>query len=375
MYISIAVVYGFKNEIRSKVSGFASHIVVNNYDANFSYETQPINIDENDIHAIMNIHGIRHVQLFATKPGIIKVNSMLQGTILKGVYKDYDWSFIDENMIQGTHPVFSDSAKSNQILISKKISDMLQLKMGDPVYLYFIQNPPRMRKFFVCGIYETMLEDFDNMFVFVDLRHVQKLNDWKSNQISGYEINIHDFDSLDATKQQIFSIVGSKFLKDGTKLKVSTIIERYPYIFDWIGLFNTNLWVILILMMIVSGFNIISGQLILILERVNMIGILKAVGFRDTNIRRIFIYISSIYIFLGLLIGNILAYAVYYLQNHYHFIHLDKASYYMDYVPMQINSWQVTLLNGAIILITLIILLLPSSIVSKIQPSKAIKFD
>jgi lipoprotein-releasing system permease protein len=375
MFISIAVVYGFRNEIRWKVSGFASHIVVNNYDANFSYETQPIKIDYNDINAIRNIQGIRNIQIFATKPGIIKANATIQGTILKGVYKGFDWSFIDKHIVEGNHLTFTDSAKSDQILISKKISSILQLKIGDPVYLYFIQNPPRMRKFYVCGIYETMLEDFDNMFVFVDIRHVQKLNDWQANQVSGYEINVNDFDSLNDIKQRIFSVVGSKFMQDGTKLKVSTIVERYPYIFDWIGLFNTNLWVILVLMMVVSGFNIISGLLILILERVYMIGILKAVGFFDSNIRKIFIYISFTYIFMGLLIGNLLAFTIYYLQDKYHFVHLDKASYYIDYVPVQISAWHVIILNASIIFVTLIILLLPSTIVSKIEPSKAIKFD
>ncbi|MGQ9846575.1 MAG: ABC transporter permease, partial [Bacteroidales bacterium] len=375
MFIAISVVVGFKQEIKLKVRGFASDIVVNNYDANYSYETKSITITKEDVDALQKIKGIRNIQLFATKPGIIKAKTTLHGIVLKGVYKDYDWSFLRKNMIEGSPLTFSDSAKSNQIVISKKISQLLQLKIGDPVFLYFIQNPPRMRKFKVCGIYETMLEDFDNMFVFVDLRHVQKLNDWNSNQISGYEINIHHFDSINNIKQQIFSVVGSKFQKDGTKLKVTTVMERFPYIFDWIGLFNTNLWVILLLMMIISGFNIISGLLVLVLERINMIGILKTVGFFNSNIRKIFIYLSLAYIFIGLVIGNILSFIVYFFQNKYHFIHLDKVSYYIDYVPMKIEMWQILSLNGAIVLVTLLFLIVSSSLISKIEPVKAIKFD
>lgn len=375
MFISISVVVGFKQEIRQKVTGFASDIVVNNYDANYSFETKPINVTNEDIKALQKIKGIRNIQLFATKPGIIKAKTTLHGVVLKGVYKDYDWSFIRKNILSGKPFMLSDTAKSNEIVISKKMSQLLQLKVGDAVYLYFIQNPPRMRKLYVCGIYETMLEDFDNMFVFVDLRHVQKLNDWQANQISGYEINVQYFDSINDIKQHVFSVVGSRFQKDGTKLKVTTVMERYPYIFDWIGLFNTNLWVILVLMMIISGFNIISGLLVLILERINMIGIFKAIGFFDANIRKIFIYLSFMYIIIGLVAGNILSYAIYYLQNTYHFAHLDKASYYIDYVPMKIELWQVLSLNGAIILITILFLLIPSTLISKIEPVKAIKFD
>lgn len=375
MFISISVVIGFKQEIRQKVTGFASDIVVNNYDANYSYETKAVTVTMDDIEAMQKIKGIRNIQLFATKPGIIKAKTTLHGVILKGVYKDYDWSFINKNILLGSPLKFNDTAKSNEIVISKKMSQLLQLKIGDAVYLYFIQNPPRMRKLYVCGIYETMLEDFDNMFVFVDLRHVQKLNDWQSNQISGYEINVQQFDSINNIKQHIFSVVGSRFQKDGTKLKVTTVMERYPYIFDWIGLFNTNLWVILVLMMIISGFNIVSGLLVLVLERINMIGIFKAIGFFDANIRKIFIYLSFMYILIGLIVGNMLSYAIYYLQNKYHFAHLDKASYYIDYVPMKIELWQVISLNGAIVLITLLFLLIPTSLISKIEPVKAIKFD
>ncbi|MCX7861836.1 MAG: ABC transporter permease [Bacteroidales bacterium] len=375
MFISIAVVMGFKQEIKYKVSGFSSHLVVSNYDANYSFETNPIYINKNDIEAIRHISTVKNVQLFATKPGIIKVGNILHGAVLKGVYKDFDWSFLRSHIVTGKVPTFADSTKSNEVLISKKISNILAVKPGDALYVYFIQDPPRMRKFIVSGIYETMMEDFDNMFVFVDLRHIQKLNDWQPNQVSGYEINLKHFDSIPAARQMIYSLVGAKFQNDGTKLKVSSIQERYPYIFDWIGLFDTNLWVILILMMIVSGFNIISGLLVLVLERVNMIGLLKTMGFYDSNIRKIFIYLSSAYILFGLLLGNILAYVAYYLQKTYHVVSLNKASYYIDYVPVQIEWWQVVLLNSAIVVITFIILLVPSSLISRIEPIKAIKFD
>ncbi len=375
MFISIAIVLGFKKEIRYKVSGFASHIVVNNYDANYSYETNSIIINKNDLNELKKIKSIKNIQFYATKPGIIKVNNTLHGAVLKGIYKDYDFSFLKNNIVEGKIPVFADSIKSNEILISKKISNILQIKVGKPLYLYFIQDPPRMRKFYVSGIYETMMEEFDNIFVYADIRHIQKLNNWQSNQVSGYEINLHSFDSIYSAKQKIYSIVASKFQTDGTKLKVSTIQERYPHIFDWIGLFDTNLMVIIILMMLVSGFNIISGLLVLVLERVNMIGLLKTFGFYDSNIRKIFIYLSITYISVGLILGNIFSFVLYYLQKNYQIVSLNKASYYIEYVPVSIEWWHVLTLNAAIFFITFLVLLIPSSVISKIEPIKAIKFD
>jgi lipoprotein-releasing system permease protein len=375
MFLSIAIAWGFKNEIRNKVRGFASDIVVNNYDNNYSYETRPIEINKEDIKAIKKINNVKNIQFYATKPGIIKSKNLLHGAILKGIYKEYDLSFLKQNLVEGKLISLPDSGKSNEIIISKKISQTLQLKVGDPVYMFFIQDPPKMRKFYICGIYETMMEDFDNIFIYTDIRQIQKLNDWKANQVSGYEINLKNFDSIPYVKQKIYSIVGTKFFKDGTKLKVSSIQERYPYVFDWINLFNTNLWVILVLMMLISGFNIISGLLVLILERVNMIGILKTLGFFDSNIRKIFIYISLTYVIIGLILGNIFSFALYYLQKNYHIVALNKASYYIDYVPVQIEWWHILSLNLAIVIITFIILLIPSELVSKIEPVKAIKFN
>lgn len=375
MFISISVVIGFKKVVYEKVSGFASDITITHYDSNYSFETTPITINKNDIYSICSIPAVKNIQLFATKPGIIKSKNTLYGVVLKGVYREYNWDFIKKHLIAGNILTFPDTTKSDQILLSSKISQQLQLKIGDPVFLYFIQNPPRMRKFVVCGIFETMFEDFDNMFAFVDLRHIQKLNDWKINQISGYEINVHNFDSIEQVKQKIFSIVGASFQKDGSKLKVASIKDRYPYIFDWIGLFNTNLWVILLLMSLVAGFNVISGLLVIVLERIYMIGLFKAIGFKNNDLRNIFIFISFSFVLVGLILGNIVSFGIYFVQNKFHLFHLDKTSYYIDYVPMSIDFWNILLLNIAVLVITYLFLILPSQLISRIEPIKAIKFE
>ena len=375
MIISVAVVAGFKAEIRNKVFGFGSHIQIINYDENYSYETNPIKRNQDFLPAVKKLDGINHVQVFATKPGIIKTKENIQGIILKGVGKDFNWDFFDNYMIQGKHFELPDSAKSNEVVISQKLASMLDLKSGDNLYMYFIQNPPRMRKFKISGIYQTYLEEFDKIFVLADIRHIQKLNDWDENQISGFEIAINDFDNLNVIAQKVFDEAGTQIQPDGSKLRILTIVEKYPYIFDWIGLFNTNLWVILVLMVLVAGFNMVSGLLIMILERTQMIGILKAMGAKDANVRRIFLFNGFFLISRGMFWGNILGIGLCLLQYHFHIFKLDQASYYVDYVPVTISVAQILILNVSALLVTFLMLILPSFVVSRITPMRAIKFN
>jgi len=375
MIISVGVVAGFKAEIRNKVFGFGSHIQIINYDANYSYETTPIKKNQDFLSEFKKINGIKHIQIFATKPGIIKTTDNIQGVILKGVDSNFDWSFFDKYMVSGSHFVLPDSGKSNEVVISKKLSQLLNLKTGDNLPMYFIQNPSRMRKFKISGIYQTYLEEFDKMFVLADIRHIQKLNDWSENLISGFEITIDNFDNLDVIANNIFDVAGTKILPDGSKLRIQTIVEKYPYIFDWIGLFNTNLWIILVLMVLVAGFNMVSGLLIMILERTNMIGILKAIGAKNISIQRIFLYNSAFLISRGLFWGNLFGIGLCVIQYYFRIFTLDQTSYYVEYVPISLSVIQILLLNAGAMAVTFIMLILPSFVVSRITPIKAIKFD
>jgi lipoprotein-releasing system permease protein len=232
-----------------------------------------------------------------------------------------------------------------------------------------------MRKFKIVGVYQTYLEEFDKMFVLADIRHIQKLNDWNENLVSGFEITIDDFDNLNLIANKVFDEAGTKIQPDGSKLRIQTIVEKYPAIFDWIGLFNTNLWVILVLMVLVAGFNMVSGLLIMILERTNMIGILKAMGAKDVSIRRIFLYNGIFLISRGLFWGNILGIGLCLIQYYYRIFTLDQASYYVDYVPVAISAFQVILLNISAMAVTLLMLFLPSLVVTRITPIRAIKFN
>lgn len=378
MIISVAVVAGFKDEIRNKVFGFGSHIQITNYDENYSYETNPVKSDQDFLPAVRKINGVTHIQVFATKPGIIKTKENIQGVILKGVGKDFNWDFFDKYMVSGKHFELPDSGKSSEVIVSQKLASMLKLKTGDKLYMYFIQdppNPPRMRKFRITGIYQTYLEEFDKIFVLADIRHIQKLNNWEDNLVSGFEIIIDDFDNLDRIERKVFDAAGTNIQPDGSKLRILSIVKKYPYIFDWIGLFNTNLWVILVLMVLVAGFNMVSGLLIMILERTSMIGILKAMGAKDINVRRIFLYNGIFLISRGMFWGNVLGIGLCFLQYYFHIFKLDQASYYVDYVPVTLNIFQILLLNICSLIVTFLMLVLPSFVITRITPIRAIKFN
>jgi len=375
MIISVAIVQGFKSEIRNKVFGFGSHIQIINYDSNYSYETNPINKEQIFLPDLKKIEGVTHIQVYATKPGIIKTKENVQGVIIKGISTDFDWTFFDKYMLAGSHFTLSDTIKSNNVVISEKLSSLLNLKVGDNLPMYFIQEPPRMRKFKISGIYQTYMEEFDKMFILADIRHIQKLNDWDENKISGFEITINDFDNLNTIANQVFDIAGTKIQPDGGKLRIQTIIEKYPYIFDWIGLFNTNLWVILVLMVLVAGFNMVSGLLIMILERTHMIGILKAIGAKDISIRKIFLYNGAFLISRGMIWGNIIGIGLCVIQYYFKIFSLDQESYYIEYVPISLNVSQLIFLNIGSMLVTFIMLIIPSLVISHIRPINAIKFN
>ena len=375
MILSVAIASGFKTEISNKIIGFGSHIQILNYDTNLSFETNPINKKQAFYGDIKDLMGIKNIQEFAIKGGLIKTKDDFQGVVLKGIGSDFDWSFFDNNIVEGKSFRVSDSVRTNDILISKYIADLLKLKLGDKVISYFIQEPMRMRSFSISGIYETSLAEFDERFALVDIKHIQKLNNWNKNQISGFEILLSDFSKLDKMTDDVRDIIGFRFNPDGSKLKVVSIKEKYYQMFDWLELTDTNVWIILILMVAVAGFNMISGLLILILERTNMIGILKALGTKNWSIRKIFLYQSGFIISKGLLWGNIMGLTLCFLQAQFQIIKLDAASYYLTAVPINLKLWFVLALNAGTLIITVLMLLVPSYIISRLSPEKTIKFN
>lgn len=368
MILALAVVSGFKDEIREKVIGFGAHIQVSNYDENNSYETKPIDRNQFFLQDLKKNEGIRHIEVFATKAGIIKTNEELQGVVAKGIGSDFDWSYFGKKITDGKNFTVNDSVKSDAVLISKNISKKLNLKTGDNLVMYFIQQPPRARKFKITGIYETGLEEFDNLYVFCDIAHIQKLNDWTPGQVGGFEITIKDFDKLDETGKQVYASIGPE-------LNSRTIKEIYPQIFDWLNLQDVNGIIIITLMLIVAGINMISALIIIILERVNMIGTLKALGAANISVKKIFLYVASFLIGRGLLWGNIAGIGIVLLQKYFHLIHLNQESYYISYVPVNISVVQFLMLNAGTLAVCVAMMLLPTLIITKISPLKALRFS
>lgn len=375
MIIAVAIVTGFKNEIRSKVIGFGSHIRISNFDNNNSFETVPIRIDSTFVSSLYAIDGIKEVQTYATKPGIIKFNDAVQGVILKGFDEDFDHSFIDENLVEGKPVQFGSGARNDSVLISARLAQMLGLKLGDKFNTFFFQNKIRARSFYVKGIFRTNFPEFDKLFLLVDIRHIKKLNNWDDDQASGIEIIIDDFNNLDDIGNQVFLKTANKFDDKGSSLMSQTIKELHPDIFGWLDLLDMNVWIILALMLTVAAFNMISGVLILILERTSTIGLLKSLGAQNWTIRKVFLYNASFLILKGLLIGNIIGVVLCLLQQYFQFIPLDPQNYYVNTVPINLKLWHILALNMGSMLMIVLMMILPSYIITKINPSKSMKFE
>lgn len=375
MIIAVAILTGFKEQIREKIIGFGSNLQIVNMDSNLSFETAPIHEGQEFIPRIKNIPGIKHVQVFATKAGIIKTDEDIQGVVLKGVGSDFDWSYFSSNMTDGSVFTVTDTARTDKVIISRKISDLLRLNTGDSFAMHFVQDPPRMRKFTISGIYETSLEEFDKMYVFCDIGHIKRLNGWDDDQVSGFEIFIDDFGRLDEMKVRVDNAIGYQLVEDEEQVQVISIREKYPQIFDWLNFQDINVIIIIILMLVVAGFNMVSNLLILILEKTNMIGILKALGSQDVTIRRVFLYQATYLISKGLFWGNIIGIGLALIQLKTGLITLDPSSYYIKTVPVNLQLSHILLLNAGSMAAILIMLLVPSKLISRITPVKAIRYD
>lgn len=378
MLVSVAIVTGFKKEIRNKVIGFGSHIQLVNYDSNYSYETAPVSKNQPFLGSIGQVENVQSIYPFATKPGIIKTEDYIQGIVLKGVDTLYNWDFFKKHLREGSLPVLHTPERSPEVLISANLSALLQLKVDDPIFMYFINQDeqiPRVRQFRVAGIYNTNLQEFDDLFALGDIRQIQHINGWDSTMVSGFEINVKDFRQLERTESEIRERVIHYGMNQASTLRPVSIVRKYPQIFDWLSILDMNVWVILALMVLVAGFNMISALLVLILERSAMIGTLKSLGSRNNSLRKIFLYLSGFMLSGGILRGNLIGISLLLLQKYLKIIRLDPSSYYMDVVPVHISVWHIILLNAGAITITMLMLILPAWFVSRISPDKSLRFD
>lgn len=375
MILSVSVILGFKREIREKVIGFGSHIQISNFDGNNTYETYPIRVNEQFLSEIAAIENVKHVQKIVTKPAIIKTEKDFQGIVIKGIDGDFDWDFFRKNLVEGDCLQLSDSAISKGVVISENLANTLCLGVGDDFLCYFLQEQIRARKFVVSGIFNTNISEYDKLFVLADMQHLQKLNKWDADQISSVEVLVNDFESIEDVQYSIFSKIANRFDETGSTYRIQTIQQLSPHIFGWLDMLDLNAWVILVLMLAVAGFNIVSGLLILILEKTSTIGLLKAVGAADWSIRKVFIFQSVFLIGKGMLWGNVIGVGICLLQYFTHLIPLDPSAYYVSTVPVSLDVFAWFLLNVSTALIAFLMLIVPSVVISKISPAQSIRFE
>lgn len=369
MIIAVAIVTGFQNQIREKIIGFGSHIQIAKFDSNNSYEFEPISKSSSVYRDVKQIKGVKNIQVFGAKAGIIKTAEQIQGVVFKGVGNDFDWSFFNDKMVSGNVFSLSDTNSGNEVIISQNLADLLKIKVGDPLRMYFIlDNQTRARRFLVSGIYNTGLAEFDLKFIFGDIRQIQKLNGWSPDMVSGFDVFINNFSDLDAISDDVYNTIGYE-------LNARSVREMYPQMFDWLELQDMNVIIILILMLLVSGMAMISTILILILERTAMIGILKALGARNLLIRRVFLYNAAYITGKGLLIGNGIGILLCLLQLWFGFFKLPQESYFMSVVPVNLNVLHILALNFGTLVLCTLMMIVPSFIVTRISPVKAIRFD
>ncbi len=372
MLFSVATGVGLQKKIKEKISGFNGDIQISHYDANNSKVTvTPVSLNQDFYPDFETVPNVKKVQVYATKAGIIRTPNEFEGIVLKGVDKDYDWSFFESYIRSGQVPDFSGDL-SSEVLISKKTASRLRLETGDSFHMFFVKDDPNQapnsRKFKVSGIFDSGFEEFDETFIIGDIRHIQRINKWNEDEVGGFEVFIHDFDRLRNTGAEVYQSI------DPT-LNALTTAEKYPAIFEWLSLFDTNIVVIIGVMILIAGINMITALLVLILERTQMIGVLKALGNQNWSIRRIFLYNAAYLIGRGLFWGNIIGLGLLLVQKYFGVIQLNPETYYVNEAPVHISVTTWLFINIGTLVLCLLMLLIPSYIVSKISPVKAIKFD
>lgn len=376
MLVSVSVVFGFKHTIRDKVVGFGSHITVANFMSLHGRDTRPICIDDSMMAVLRSIDGVKHVQRYAVKQGILKTDSDFLGVAFKGIAEEYDTTFIHDNLVNGSIPMLSDSIGHNKILVSKIMADRLRLKTGDKVFAYFIDNNGvRARRFTVSGVYQTNLSKFDEAICFTDLYTTVRLNGWETGQTGGAELTVNNFDDINAVEENLVKKVNRTIDRYGETYSSETVQDSNPQIFTWLDLLDLNVWIILALMLCVAGFTMISGLLIIILERTAMIGVLKALGTRNGTVRKTFLWFAVFIIGKGMLIGNIVGLGLIALQKLTGVVKLDAATYYVDTVPVELNVPAILLLNAATLIVSVFVLIAPSFLASKVRPAKSMRYE
>lgn len=367
MIVAICVVVGFKHEIQRKVAGFGSHIQVVNFDNNATYELQPVEVSDSLLQKLRGLPYVEHVSLFASKPGILKTDSAFQGIIFKGT--DY-WDYFSENLVEGTLP-----QERNEVILSTVLANQLQLQVGDPILCYFVQEELRVRKLYISGLYNTCMSEMDRLFVLGDIRLVRQLNQWNTAQASGIEVLVDDLKHLQEAADRVYFATVHQQDEAGNTFYTQTLEQLNPQIFGWLDLLDMNVVIIIVLMLCVSGFSIITGLIILILESITLIGVLKALGADNRFVRRIFIYESILLVGKGMLWGNILGLGLVALQYFTQAIPLDATVYYVSYVPMAFPWGWLVALNVGVLVVAWLIMLAPSSIVAQISPAKVMHFE
>ncbi len=372
MMIAIATGVGLQEKIREKTSGFNGHIQITNFDNNNSNITiVPISSEQDFYPNFTTVEGVKSVHVFATKAGIIRTKTEFEGVVVKGVGSDYDWSFFTEYLVEGALPKYTDKRNSD-VLLSQYIADRMQFKIGDEFNTFFVKEDtnraPSVRVFKLVGIYNSGFQEFDETMMIADIKHVQRLNNWEENQVGGFEILVTDFDEIEELGRIVYT-------ETPPNMNTTTIIQKFPGIFEWIKLFDNNILLIIIIMVLVAGINMITALLVLILERTQMVGILKALGSDNFSVRKIFLYNASYLIFRGLFWGNIIGISILLIQHYFGIITLDPETYYVKEAPVYISFGYIFLLNIGTLVLCLLMLLIPSRIITKISPVKAIKFD
>ena len=375
MIITVSVVLGFQHTIRDKVVGFGSHIQVQNIMSFNTSSRVPVCIDDSMLNVLNNLKGVRHAERYALTQGILKTDDDFLGVVFKGIGPEYDMTFLKENLVEGEMPQFSDTTNTNKLLLSRMIADKLKLSVGDRVYAYFIDESVRTRRYTVVGIYQTNMTRFDETLCFTDLYAAVKINGWEEDQVSGVELLVNDFEQLQVTEDDVIEKINRSIDRFGHTLSSQTIYEAYPQVFTWLELLDINVWIILALMVCVAGFTMISGLLIIILERTQMIGVMKALGARNKTIRHTFLWFAAFIIGQGLILGNIIGLGLIFLQKATGFVSLDPQTYYVSEAPMELNIPLFILLNIATLLISIFVLIAPSYLISHIHPAKSMRYE
>lgn len=373
MFVSICIIVGFKNRVRDKVAGFGGHIQILSYES-VSDGARPVTLDSGLAAELTEIEGVKHIQPYAQIAGMILADGEYEGIVLKGIGNDYDTSFFSSSIIDGKMPEFTADKASNEVVISSATAKKIKAKAGDRVNIYFMQGGIRARKMTIAAIYETHLSEFDNVIAVTDIYTTRKLNGWKSDKATGIEITVDDFEKKDACRDNIYEIVDKAGRRNHERLYIPTIEELHPAIFNWLDVLDQTVWIILILVICIAAFTTISGLFILILEKSNFIGIMKAVGASNGSIRKTFIYYAALIVSKGMLIGNAIAIGLCFIQQQTGIIAIDPEMYYMESVPIEF-SWLLIPMNIAMFVISVAILVIPSMLISKIEPTKAIKFE